>query len=144
MLNTFWTRANKNNLTWWCVLKTSWRHLCRRVEDVFARHLENFLKMSSEDVWLRRIFHLDRDILKRSSEDKDERHLQDVFIKTNVCWVTAMKVSTYAFHYCLFNNTHKEKLHFTQISTRMAAWVLLAFFICLHNQLSSIHFIVTC
>ena len=34
---------------------------------------------------------LDQDVLKRllkaSSEDKDERRLQDAFIKTNVCWV---------------------------------------------------------
>ena len=33
----------------------------------------------------------------------------------------------------------REKLCFTQFSTRMAAWLLLTFFICLHNQLSSIH-----
>ena len=24
--------------------------------------------------------------MKTSSEDEDERHLQDIFIKTNVCW----------------------------------------------------------
>ena len=27
-----------------------------------------------------------QDVLKTSSEDEDERRLQDVFIKTNVCW----------------------------------------------------------
>ena len=32
-----------------------------------------------------------------------------------------------------------EKLCFIQFSTRMANWLLLTFFICLHNQLSSIH-----
>ena len=32
---------------------------------------------------------------------------------------------------------------FTQFSTRMAAWLLLTFFICLHNQLSSIDSIIT-
>ena len=33
-----------------------------------------------------------------------------------------------------------EKLCFTtQVITRMAAWLLLTFFLCLHNQLSSIH-----
>ena len=37
-----------------------------------------------------------------------------------------------------FNDTHREKLCFIQFSTGMAAWLLLIFFICLHNQLSSI------
>ena len=32
---------------------------------------------------------------------------------------------------------------FTQFSTSMAAWLLLTFFVCLHNQLSSIHSIIT-
>ena len=32
---------------------------------------------------------------------------------------------------------------FTQFSTSMAAWLLLTFFLCLHNQLSSIHSIIT-
>ena len=31
---------------------------------------------------------LDQDILKTSSEDEDERRLQDVLIKTNVWWDT--------------------------------------------------------
>ena len=37
------------------------------------------------------------------------------------------------------NDTLRKKLCFTQFSTRMAAWLLLIFFICLHNQLSPIH-----
>ena len=38
----------------------------------------------------------------------------------------------------LINDTHREKLYgFIQFSTRMAGWLLLTFFICLHNQLSS-------
>ena len=37
------------------------------------------------------------------------------------------------------NDTHREKLCFTQISTRMAAWLFPTFFICLHNQLGSVH-----
>ena len=44
---------------------------------------------------------------------------------------------------CLFNNTEREKLCFTLFSTRMAPWLVLAFFIYLHNQLSSIHAIIT-
>ena len=31
---------------------------------------------------------LDQGVLKTSSEDKDERRLQDVFMKTNVCWAS--------------------------------------------------------
>ena len=32
------------------------------------------------------------------------------------------------------NDTHREKLLFIQFSTRMVAWLLLKFFICLHNH----------
>ena len=41
------------------------------------------------------------------------------------------------------NDTHREKLCFTQFSRRIAAWLLLTFFECLHNQLSFILFIIT-
>ena len=37
------------------------------------------------------------------------------------------------------NDTHREKLSFSPFSTRMAAWLSLIFFACLHIQLSSIH-----
>ena len=40
------------------------------------------------------------------------------------------------------NAAHGEKLRFTQFSTKVAAWLLLTFS-CLHNQLSSIHSIIT-
>ena len=150
-------RVNKNSLTWWCVLKTSWRYLCktswRRLEDVSKTIFEmswrrfdgvlktswqNFLKISwsrfedffktswrcledvlrtswkrlehvlktygldeyidlnqdvlktsSEDVMLRWAYSCRsrrfQDVFKTSSKDKDERRLQDVFIKMNVC-----------------------------------------------------------
>ena len=42
-----------------------------------------------------------------------------------------------------FNDTHTWKICFTQFSTRMAAWLLLNFSICLHNQLSSMNSIIT-
>ena len=69
-----------------CFCKTSWR----RLEHLLARHLEDVLNTSSEDVslrwiylsWSRRL----KDALKTSSEDKEERHLQDIFIKINICW----------------------------------------------------------
>ena len=41
------------------------------------------------------------------------------------------------------NDTHKEKLCFTLFSRRMAARLLLTFFVCLHNQLSSTHSTIT-
>ena len=41
------------------------------------------------------------------------------------------------------NDTHGEKLCFLRGFIEMEARLLLIFFICLHNQLSSIHFIVT-
>ena len=42
------------------------------------------------------------------------------------------------------NNTQWEKLCFSPFSTKMAAWLLLTFFICLHNQLGSIYSIIMC
>ena len=41
------------------------------------------------------------------------------------------------------NDTHREKLCFLRGFIEMEARLLLIFFICLHNQLSSIHSIVT-
>ena len=53
--------------------------------------LEDALKTSSEDVWLRQIYlswsRRLEDVLKMYSEDEDERCPQEVFIKTNVCYV---------------------------------------------------------
>ena len=43
----------------------------------------------------------------------------------------------------LLSDTHREKQGFTQFSTGMAGWLLLTFFICLHNELSSIHSTIT-
>ena len=42
-----------------------------------------------------------------------------------------------------FNDTCMEKLCFTQFSTRTTAWLFLTIFTCSHNQLSSIHSIIT-
>ena len=43
----------------------------------------------------------------------------------------------------LFVTIFNKKHFFNQFSTRIAAWMLLTFFICLHIQLSSIHSIIT-
>ena len=63
--------ANKNSLTWWYVLKTSWRFL----KDIFARRLENVLKTSS-----RRL----EDVLKMFLQDvlkMSRRRLEDVSLR---------------------------------------------------------------
>ena len=49
----------------------------------------------------------------------------------------------YNLHDCTFNDTHREKLYFTQISTRMAALLLLTFFICLHIHLIFIYILLS-
>ena len=74
------------------ILKMSWRRLktsWRRLEDV----LKTFWRRL-EDVWPRRIYwswsRRLEEVLKTSSEDEDERRLQDVFIKTNVWWVSCL------------------------------------------------------
>ena len=67
-------------------LKTSWKRLenvwPRQIYWYWSRRLQNVLKTSSGDVWVKRIYLS----WKTSSKDKDERRLQDVFIKTDVCW----------------------------------------------------------
>ena len=50
-----WRRVNKNSLTWWYILRTSWRYL----EDALTRRFEDVLKTywrRIEDLWLRRIY----------------------------------------------------------------------------------------
>ena len=64
------------------VFKTSWRRLGK----TSWRRLENVLKRSWRLMAKTSIFVLIKTSWKTSSEDEDERCLQDVFIKTNVCW----------------------------------------------------------
>ena len=51
-----------------------------------------------------------------------------------ICVEAIIYLLLYNLHDCTFKDTQ-----FTHVSTRMAAWLLLTFFICLPNQLSSIH-----
>ena len=85
------------------VLKTSWRRFCKtswkHLENVLKKYGQDeyigfdqdVLKTSSEDVWLIRIYLSSlrslEDVLKTSFEDENERRLQEVFIKTNICWL---------------------------------------------------------
>ena len=41
------------------------------------------------------------------------------------------------------NDTHREKLRFTQFSTKMAAWLLLTFFICFQNQFCLLYILLS-
>ena len=103
------------------ILKMSWRHFCKtswkHLEDVFARRTEDFLKTSwrsmgktnilvltktswrrLENVFWRCMAKASMFVLKTSSEDKDERRLQDVFIKANVWWDSTLTSDTLTLH----------------------------------------------
>ena len=57
-----------------------------------------------------------------------------------------MTMLTFLSDSSVLNNAHREKLSFIQLAKEfieIEAWLLLAFFLCLDNQLSSLHFIVT-
>ena len=72
VLNASQRRVNKNSLTWWYILKTSWRCLedvlkmsSKRLEDVLKTYLQDVLKTCwkrLEDVLARRL----EDVLKTS------------------------------------------------------------------------------
>ena len=85
------------------VLKTFWRRLgntsWRRLENVLKTYEQDdyvgldqdVFKTSSEDVWVRRIHSLWSRrlevVFRRRRQKTSSGHLQDVFIKTNVCWL---------------------------------------------------------
>ena len=100
------------------VLKTYWR----RLEDVlktFSKRLQDVLRMSWKPMAKRNILVLIKTswrrlqdvswrrmtkanifvLIKTPSEDADERRLQDVFFKMNVCWVT-FKCNENCHKYC--------------------------------------------
>ena len=86
LLKTFWRRLKD-------VLKMSWRQFCRRLENVLKtswRPLEDVLKTSWRHMTKTNILVLTKtpwrrfqNVLKTSSEDEDERGLQDALIRTN-------------------------------------------------------------
>ena len=91
----------------------------------FWRRLENVLKKS----W-RRIAKTNILVLtKTSSEDEDKRRLQDVFIKTNVCWVISFR----SFEHCslktstLFCNTDIVEFCFVSLSLRFSIFLFCSF-----------------
>ena len=129
------------------IFKTSWRSFCK----TSWRHLENVLKTSwrrLEEVWPRRIYwswpRRLEDVLKTSSEEMrlrrtysswwrcfEERRFQDVF------WRRRRKTLSDVFI--------KTNVCFTEFSTKihwLQSWLLLTFFICSHNQLSSLNSII--
>ena len=80
------------------VLKTSWKRLEVALgtygQDEYIGLDQDVLKTSSEDVWLIRILFVFIKTSWRRLEDvfwrRRRRRLQDVFIKTNVCWVKTL------------------------------------------------------
>ena len=82
VLNTSQRSVSKNSLTWWYVLKTSWRHLCKKcwrcLEDVSARHLEDVLKTSWRHLGMASWKRLE-DIWPRKTYWSWPRRLEDVF-----------------------------------------------------------------
>ena len=66
-------------------LKISWRRFCKTYSQ------DEYLGLDQEVFWRRmteaNIFAL----IKTPSEDEDKRRLQDVSMKTNVCWVGSSK-----------------------------------------------------
>ena len=67
------------------------------------------------------------------------RYIVKILYISRVWFHTKLVFITVFFY---LNDTQRENLCFTQLSTRIAAWLLLTFFTSLHNQLSSIHSII--
>ena len=96
VLRTSWRRIDKTNIL--VLTKTSWR----RLEDAFWRRTINknifvFIKTS----WRRY-----EEVFWRRRRKSSLRRLQDVFIKTNVCWVSnvfAVSMSLLLFSQCGFS-----------------------------------------
>ena len=96
VLKTSSTRLQRNNFT---SSKTSWRHFQDLSQDVLKasfcktswRRLENVLKTSWRRIAKTNILVLTKtsseDVRLRRTYSSWSRHLEDVFIKTNVCWV---------------------------------------------------------
>ena len=92
-LKTFWRRLEDFLRRFEDVLKMSWRQFCRRLENVLKtswRLLEDVLKTSWRHMTKTNILVLTKtpwrrfqSVLKTSSEDEDERDLQDALIRTN-------------------------------------------------------------
>ena len=77
---------------WNDVLKTSWKYLCKTSygQDEYIGLNQDVLKTRKARA---NIFVL----IKTFSEDENEKRLQDVFIKTNVCWEVAPNVKFNSF-----------------------------------------------
>ena len=123
-LNTSRTRVNKNNLSWWYILKTSWKYLC-----MSWRRLQHVLKTSStrlEDIFARRL----EDVLKTSSEDKDVRRLQDecllvgFFLYTLKIFWKDQKIRGFFFYVFSFKANQSTGFHVTTTLV-FKEWILI-------------------
>ena len=114
MFSCEFCKISHNSVTWWYVLKTSLRYLCktswRCLEDILKMFLQdvlktswrclgNILKMSWRRMGKTNILALTKTswrrkakvnilvLIKTSSRCLLKTKTKDVFIKTNVCWV---------------------------------------------------------
>ena len=105
-LNTSRTRVNKNNLSWWYILKTSWKYLCmswRRLQHVLKTFLQVVLKTfwrRLEDVFCRSKAEANIFVLFKTSW----RCLEDVF------WRQRRKTSSRRMFAGWFLSVHPENI----------------------------------
>ena len=112
------------------VLKTS----STRLEDIFARRLEDVLKTSSVEVRLRRAYSSCsrrlEDVLKTSSEDKDVRRLQDecllvgFFLYTLKIFWKDQKIRGFFFYVFSFKANQSTGFHVTTTLV-FKEWILI-------------------
>ena len=89
MLNASQRRVNKNSLTWWYVLKMSWRRFSRRLEDIFktsSKRLEDLFARRLEDV-LKTSWRRLENLLKTSWQDVLKTSWRRI-AKTNILVLT--------------------------------------------------------
>ena len=124
MLNASQRRVNKNSLTWWYVLKTSWRCLedvfqdvlktfWRRLEDVLKTFLQDVLKASWQDV-LKTFWKRLEDVFKMYSRDEYIGLDQDVF------WRRKAEVNIF-----ILTKTSWRRLHQDECLLGYIQWILL-------------------
>ena len=73
-------------MSWRRFCKTSWRRLENVLKTSWRRIAKTNILVLTKTSWRRKVKANIFVLIKTSSEDENERCLQDLFIKTNVCW----------------------------------------------------------
>ena len=157
MLNTSQRLVNKNSSSWWYVLKTSWRHLCKmstkRLEEVlkmywrrwrrleyvwpgriywsWPRRPEDVLKASSEDVWLRRIYsswsRRLEDVFWRRRRKTSSRRLYQDECLLAFCWFLLKAIINWEYPHILAQETVDEDLRKLKMFMNIVNFSLIIF-----------------